>query len=103
MQYLKHLNYLDTNTNWLTEQFIIIAKNSCLIKKNGRLKSGLFQTDGIQVKTTKDNTSDLLIRIKHSEGYDLVAEYGLTDIELKELIAMYGKHGSTHILADLAI
>ncbi|CAB5226114.1 hypothetical protein UFOVP755_48 [uncultured Caudovirales phage] len=92
MQYLKHLSYLDMNTNWLTEQFIIIGKNSYLMKKNGQLKSGLFKTENIKVSKQKDNTYDLFVTVRHSQGNDIVAEYGLPDDELRVMVELYSRH-----------
>jgi hypothetical protein len=93
MTYLKHLTYLDTSTNWLTEQFVIIAKNSCLVKKNGQVKTRLFKTGEITTTLLANGSYDIMIKVAYVDGNeDTVVEYGLREEELNAMIAMYKRH-----------
>lgn len=91
---LKYVKRLDTSKQFgYLDQFLIIGKNSCLVQKNGQLKSGLFKSLGVLIQENY-GAYDLHISIEMSGTKQVVVEYGLTNEQLGEMLLMLSRHGS---------
>ena len=90
---LKFVNKLDSSD---MDQFVIVAKNSCLVQKNGRLKTMLFKSLGVHaVEQYEYGHYDLYVQIAYTDGKkEIVVEYGLSKSELGQLLVEISRHGS---------
>lgn len=92
---LKFVKQLDTTEYRYMDQFIIMGKNSCLVQKNGELKTRLFKSLGVYINKTQYNHYDLFVSVMYNnDERDIVCEIGLDVEDLGKLLVEISRHGS---------
>lgn len=90
---LKFVKQLDSTD---MDQFVIVGTGSCLVQKNGQVKSKLFKSLGVHaVEHYVYGHYDLYVQIAYTNGKkDIVVEYGLSKSQLGQLLVEISRHGS---------
>jgi hypothetical protein len=90
---LKFVKQLDSSD---MDQFVIVGKNSCLVQKNGELKTKIFKSLGVHaVEHQNYGHYDLYVQIAYTNGKkEIVVEYGLSKSDLGKLLVEISRHGS---------
>lgn len=92
LKMLKYVKQIDTSKQFgYLDQFVITAKNSCLYKKNGTLKTGLFKLSSVEV-TRVTNQYDLQISLVLCGTNEVVVEYGLSADDLTKMLIELSRH-----------